>query len=99
MKLGLNLLYLEQGPQSALAPDLDDVRDAIRGAPYRGFLLIGPLDITRRPDLTGKVRNGFAGIELAARLQYGGLDLTAPLFWDRRRARRPRGRAATATTS
>jgi hypothetical protein len=79
MKLGLNLLYLEQGPQSGLAPDLDDVRDAIRGAPYRGFLLIGPLDITRRPDLTGKVRNRFAGIELAARLPYGGLDLTAPL--------------------
>jgi hypothetical protein len=42
-------------------------------------LLIGPLDLTRRPDLTGKIRNGFAGIELAARLQYGGLDLTAPL--------------------
>jgi hypothetical protein len=79
MKFGLNLLYLEQGPDSALASDLDDIREVIRGAPYEGFLLIGPLDITRRPDLTGKIRNGFAGIDLVARLRYGGLDLTAPL--------------------
>jgi hypothetical protein len=79
MKLGLNLLYLDQGPESALGADLDDIRATVLGASYDGFLLIGPLDLTRRPDLTGKIRNGFAGIELAARLQYGGLDLTAPL--------------------
>ena len=79
MKLGLNLLYSEQGPESALGADLDDIRGAVLGEPYEGFLLIGPLDFKGPPDLTGKIRTGFARIGLAARLQYGGLDLTAPL--------------------
>jgi hypothetical protein len=59
-------------PQARL---LDRVAEAVADSPE----LIGPLDVTRRPDLTGMIRNGFAGIELAARLRYGGLDLTAPL--------------------
>jgi hypothetical protein len=80
MKIGLGLIYLEDGPESALASDLDSVRDAVRGAPYEGFLLIGPFDVYRNPDLTGKIRNDFAGIALSARLEFGGLDLIAPLL-------------------
>ena len=72
MKMGLDLIYHEQGPVSALASDLDDVRDAIRGTPYEGFLLIGPFDIYRNPDLTGKIRTGFAGIAFSARTSSSG---------------------------
>lgn len=65
--------------QSCAVIDLDSVRDAVRGTPYEGFLLIGPFDIYRHPDLIGKIRNDFAGIPLSARLEFGGLDLIAPL--------------------
>jgi hypothetical protein len=81
MKLGLNLLYSEQGAATALDPRFDGARRAILGEAYEGFLLIGAFDIFRRPDLVGSVRtDGPPGVPEAAELRFGGLHLIAPLL-------------------
>jgi hypothetical protein len=79
LKMGLGLVYKSGGPRLALDVTHDDLRKAIFGYPYEGYLLIGDFDPMRWPSLTASLIRDLPGIGHAARLQYGGLDLIADL--------------------
>lgn len=79
LKTGLGLLYLAQGAPAALDPRHDNLRNAILGEPYEGYLLIGEFDLQRWPDLTASLLFDLPGIDIGMRLRYGGLDLIADL--------------------
>jgi hypothetical protein len=82
MKLGLNLVYMTHGANSALHSDFDPVREAVNGEPYDGYLLIEELDILRPPDLEGSLTHDVPGVPFAAALRFGGLHLIAPMILD-----------------
>jgi len=79
LKTGLGLVYLAHGASGALDPAHDDLRNAILGEPYEGYLLIGEFDLQRWPDLTASLLFDLPGIDIGVRLRYGGLDLIADL--------------------
>jgi hypothetical protein len=79
LKMGLGLVYKSGGRELALDGSWDDLRNAIFGYPYEGYLLIGDFDPLRWPSLTASLIQDLPGIGHAARLQYGGLDLIADL--------------------
>jgi hypothetical protein len=78
LKLGLNLAYLES-PAFALSDRWNPARDAIRGKPYVGYLLVGPFEIYKPPDLEAQLLFDVPGATAVARLQFGGLELLADL--------------------
>jgi hypothetical protein len=79
LKTGLGLLYLAHGAEAALDSLHDDLRGAIFGDPYEGYLLIGEFDLLRWPNLSVSLLHDLPGIDLGVRLRYGGFDLIADL--------------------
>lgn len=79
LKMGLGLVYRSAGAPTALSATYDDLRAAIFGDAYEGYLLIGEFELLRWPSLSASLIGDLPGIGQAARLQYGGLDLIADL--------------------
>lgn len=79
LKTGLGLIYLAYGAGAALEPVHDDLRAAIFGDPYDGYLLIGEFDLLTWPNLSVSLLHDLPGIDLGVRLQYGGFNLIADL--------------------
>jgi hypothetical protein len=79
LKTGLGLVYLANGAAAALDPAHDDLRRAILGDPYEGYLLIGKFDLPRWPDLAVSLLHDLPGVDLGVRLRYGGFDVIADL--------------------
>jgi hypothetical protein len=80
LKLGLALAYLAKGSGYALSSVWNPARDAIYGAPYSGYLLVGPFDVFKSPDLVAQLLFDVPGAAVVARLQFGGLELLADLM-------------------
>ncbi len=79
LKIGLGLTYLQRGAAAVLSSQYDPMRAAICGEPYEGYLLTGKFELLRIPNLQVSVLYDIPGIEAAAQLRYGGLDLIADL--------------------
>jgi hypothetical protein len=75
LKMGLELIYHQHGETAAFAPEWDPARAAILGEPFAGFLLVGPFDIHRPPDLKLSVLFDHPAMNAAVELHYGGLSL------------------------
>lgn len=79
LKMGLCLVCYGQGHQAALAPGWNRLRRIIGGAPYEGYVLMGQFDIFKPPHMRANLMTDVPGIEAAAQLQFGGLDLIVDL--------------------
>jgi hypothetical protein len=71
MKIGLNLIYLTHGADTALHANFDPARDAVNGEAYDGYLLIGRFDVHRPPDLEGSLTHDLPGERVAAAVRFG----------------------------
>jgi hypothetical protein len=79
LKTGLGLTYLAYGAEVALDASHNDLRRAIFGDPYAGYLLIGELDLLKWPDLSVSLLHDVPGIERGVQLRYGGFEVIADL--------------------
>ena len=79
LKTGLGLIYLAYGAEAAFDQSRDDLRGAIFGDAYEGYLLIGEFDLLKWPNLSVSLLHDLPGIDLGVRLQYGGFDVIADL--------------------
>jgi hypothetical protein len=79
LKTGLGLTYLAYGAEIALDASYDDLRRAIFGEPYEGYLLIGELDLLKWPNLNISLLHNLPGVERGVQLRYGGFDVIADL--------------------
>jgi hypothetical protein len=79
LKTGLGLTYLAYGAETALGAGHDELRGAIFGEPYEGYLLIGELDLLEWPNLSVSLLHDLPGINRGVQLRYGGFDVIADL--------------------
>lgn len=79
LKTGLGLSYLAYGAETALDAAYNDLRRAIFGDPYEGYLLIGEFDLQKWPDLKVGLRHDLPGIHRGVQLSYGGFEVIADL--------------------
>ena len=79
LKLGLCLLHYGKGAEAALSSEWNPVRRAVYGEPYTGYVLLGPFDVFKPPDLRADVQFDIPGAKTIARLRFGGFEAMTDL--------------------